>query len=100
MKLGIHVNSDKHMEHVIGLVKAAVSKGHQVIIFTMVDGERLLENPKYTDLSGLPGVSMSYCDHNATHMGINKSVIPQKVVCGSQFNNATMVHEADRVIVL
>ncbi len=100
MKLGIHVSSNKHLEHVIGLTKAAVSKGHQVTIFTMVDGEKLLENPKYTDLSSLPGVSMSYCDHNATHMGINKAAVPQKVISGSQFNNATMVHEVDRVIVL
>jgi len=100
MKLGIHVNSDKHLEHVIGLVKAAVSKGHEVIIFTMVDGEKLLEKPSFTDLCNLPGVSMSYCDHNATHMGVNKSVIPKKIVCGSQFNNATMVHEVDKVVVL
>lgn len=35
MKLGIHVNSDKHLEHVIGLTKAAVSKGPEVVIFTM-----------------------------------------------------------------
>ncbi len=100
MKLGIHVNSDKHLNDVIGITKAAVSKGHEVIIFVMVDGERLLENPAFTDLSSISGVSMSYCDHNATHMGINKSAIPANIVCGSQFNNATMVHEADRVIVL
>jgi len=100
MKLGIHVNSDKHLDHVIGITKAAVSKGHAVTIFTMVEGERLLENPSYTALSDMPGVSMSYCDHNATHMGINKAAIPQKIVCGSQFNNATMVHETDKVIVL
>ncbi|MBI4689979.1 MAG: hypothetical protein HY754_06895 [Nitrospirae bacterium] len=100
MKLGIHVNSDKHMEHVIGLVKAAVSKGHEVIVFTMCEGEKLLENPSYTGLCDMPNVSMSFCDHNAVHMGINKSVIPQKIACGSQYNNAVMVHEADRVIVL
>ena len=100
MKLGIHVNSDKHLEHVIGLTKAAVSKGHEVVIFTMSDGEKLLEKPSFTDLCNMQGVSMSYCDHNATHMGINKAGVPQKITCGSQFNNATMVHEVDRVIVL
>jgi predicted peroxiredoxin len=100
MKLGIHVNSDKHLEHVIGITKAAVSKGHQVIIFTMNEGTRLLEKPAFTELCNVSGVSMSYCDHNATHMGINKGGIPEKIVCGSQFNNATMVHEADKVVVL
>lgn len=100
MKLGIHVSSDKHLEHILGIVKAAVSKGHEVTMFTMTDGERLLENPAFTDLCKVKGVSMAYCDHNAGHMGINKSVIPQEIVCGSQFNNATMVHDVDKVIVL
>jgi len=100
MKLGIHVMSDKHLNDVIGLTKAAVSKGHEVVIFTMVNGVKLLENPSYTALSNVPGVSMSYCDHNATGKGINKADIPEKVVCGSQFNNATMVHESDKLIVL
>lgn len=100
MKLGIHVNSDKHLEDVIGLTKAAVSKGHEVLIFTMVDGIKLLENPGYTDLCNMSGVSMSYCDHNAAGFGLNKGAVPEKVVCGSQFNNSVMVDSADRVIVL
>ncbi|MEW6109367.1 MAG: hypothetical protein AB1632_09420 [Nitrospirota bacterium] len=100
MKLGIHVNTDKHLEHVIGITKAAVSKGHEVTVFVMTDGERLLEKPAFTELCKVKGVSMSYCDHNATHLGINKSVIPQEISCGSQFNNATMVHDVDKVIVL
>lgn len=100
MKLGIHVNDDKHLDHVIGITKAAVSKGHEVIIFTMVDGIKLLENPVYTDLCKVPNVQMSFCDHNASGMGINKEVIPQDVICGSQYNNAVMVHDVDKVIVL
>ncbi len=100
MKLGIHVSSGKHLADVVGLAKAAVSKGHTVTIFVMNEGEKLLESSSFTDLCKAKGVSMAYCDHNAQHMGINKSVIPKDIVCGSQFNNATMVHEADRVIVL
>jgi hypothetical protein len=43
---------------------------------------------------------MSYCDHDATHMGVKKEMIPAEIACGSQFNNALMVNDADRVIVL
>lgn len=100
MKLGIHVNSDRHLDHIIGIVNAAVAKGHEVTIFTMADGERLLEKAAFTALCTVKGVSMAYCDHNAAHMGINKGAIPQDIVCGSQFNNATMVHDVDKVIVL
>jgi peroxiredoxin family protein len=100
MKLGIHVNTDRHMEHVIGIVKAAVAKGHEVSVFTMADGEKLLETPAYSELCKVPNVSMSFCDHNATHMGIKKELLPGEITCGSQYNNAVMVSEVDKVIVL
>lgn len=100
MKLGIHIKTDRHLEHVVGIVNAAALKGHEVMIFTMAGGERLLENPKYSDLSKNPKVKMSYCDHDATHMGVKKEMIPAEIACGSQFNNALMVNDADRVIVL
>ena len=38
--------------------------------------------------------------HDATHQGIKKDVIPADIACGSQYDNAVMVGEADRVIVL
>lgn len=100
MKLGIHIKTDRHLEHVVGIVNAAASKGHEVMIFTMAGGEKLLENQKFTDLCKNPKVTMSYCDHDATHMGIRKETIPAEIACGSQFNNAVMVDKADRVIVL
>ena len=99
MKLGIHVKTERHLEHIAGIVNAAVSKGHEVMIFTMAEGEKLLENPKYSELCRNPNVKMSYCDHDATHMGINKSLVPSEVTCGSQYNNAMIVSEADRMLV-
>jgi len=100
MKLGIHVNTDRHLEHVVGIARAAASKGHEVIVFTMADGEKLLENPTYYELCKIPNIKMSYCDHNTGHMGIKKEAIPREITCGSQYNNAVMVNVADRVIVL
>jgi len=100
MKLGIFINTDRHLNDVIGLTKAAISKGHEVTIFTMDDGVKLLEKPSFTELCKIPNVSMSYCDHNATGKGISKEGIPGEVICGSQYNNAVMVHQVDRVIVL
>jgi hypothetical protein len=100
MKLGIHIKTDRHLEQVMGIVNAAASKGHEVMIFTMAGGERLLENRLYSDLCKNPKVKMSYCDHDATHMEIKKEMIPAEIACGSQFNNALMVNDADRIIVL
>lgn len=100
MKLGIFVNTDRHLAAVIGISKAAVSKGHEVIIFNMDDGTKLLGDPAFKEFCKTKGVSISFCDHAATHLGISKEGIPAEIVCGSQYNNAVMVNSSDRVIVL
>jgi hypothetical protein len=33
-------------------------------------------------------------------MGVTSEGLPSEIVCGSQYNNAVMQHDADRVIVL
>jgi predicted peroxiredoxin len=100
MKLGILVNTDRHTEDLKGITRATLSKGHEVIIFMMDAGVRLLEDPTVVGLSEEAGVTMSFCDHSVKKLGVSKEGIPDKIVCGSQFNNAAMNHEADRVIVL
>lgn len=100
VKLGILVNTDRHAEDLKGITRAALSKGHEVIIFMMDAGVRLLEDPAVVRLSEEAGVTMSFCDHSVNKLGVSKEGTTDKVICGSQFNNATMNHEADRVIVL
>ena len=100
MKLGILVNTDKNVNDVIGLVKAAVSKGHEVVLFNMDKGIPALENDAYRQLCKTSGVSIAYCDHSSKSMNLNKDGIPEEVACGSQFDNANMMHDADKVIVL
>lgn len=100
MKLGILVNTDRHAEDLIGLTNAALSKGHHVQAFFMDDGVRLLDNPDVGALCGNPNLDMSYCDYSTQQIGLSKEGFPEKAACGSQFNNATMNNEADRVIVL
>ncbi|MDP2168536.1 MAG: DsrE family protein [Thermodesulfovibrionales bacterium] len=98
MKLGILITTDRHAADVVGLTKAAVSKGHEVIIFNMDAGTKLLGNASFTELCKTKGVTMAFCDHSAGKEGVSKEGIPAEMVCGSQFNNANMMHDADRVI--
>ena len=100
MKLGILVNTARHLDDLVGITRAALAKSHQVIIFIMDDGTRLLENQALVSLAGLEGVSLSLCDHSAKMHGVNAEGLSPKIVCGSQLNNAMMNHNADRVIVL
>jgi peroxiredoxin family protein len=100
MKLGIFINTDKHLSDVIGIAKAAVAKGHEVAMFNMDDGLKLITKPAFSDICKLKGISTCYCDHSAKGMNIAKEGIPVEVICGSQYNNAVMVDASDRIIVL
>ncbi len=100
MKLGVLLNKDTHLEHLIGITMAAVRAKHEVSIFVMDAGTRLIQDQKLIDLSSLEGVSVSFCSHSAREYGIDTDSISDSVVCGSQLNNAMMNNEADKVIVL
>lgn len=100
MKLGILVNTDRNLNHIIGIVNSATKKGHEVLIFAMDEGVRLLENDDFLNLSSKEGVSMSFCDHSTHVLNVSKDGVPDDIICGSQYNNAVMNHDADRVIVL
>jgi predicted peroxiredoxin len=100
MKLGILVNTDRHLDHVVGMAEAAARKGHEVSIFAMDGGIQLLGQSSFVALADLDHVTMSLCEHSASQQGTDTSGLPVGVTRGSQMNNALMHREADRVIVL
>ncbi|KPK36046.1 MAG: hypothetical protein AMK70_03760 [Nitrospira bacterium SG8_35_1] len=100
MKLGILVTTDKHLADILGITKAAVAKGHEVTVFNMDEGTKLLANTDFHSLCGTNGVSVSFCDHSAKNANVETEGIPSEIVCGSQFDNANMNHDCDKVIIL
>lgn len=100
MKLGMLVNTSRHLDHVVGICRAALAKNHEVIIFAMDDGTRLLEDATFVALAQHEGVTMSLCEHSAQMVGAKIEGLPPQIVCASQLNNAMMNHNADRVVVL
>jgi predicted peroxiredoxin len=100
MKLGIFVNTNRHLDHVVGLVKAALSKGHEVLMFNMDDGTKLLGTPEFAELCKTKGVTLTFCEHSAKGLNVTTEGLPPEIVCGSQYNNAVMNHNADKVIIL
>ena len=100
MTLGILVNTDRHAKDLAGIANAAISKGHEVLVFFMDSGVQLLSSQLVTDLCKSPGISMSYCDYTMEMNGISKDGLCDNMICGSQYNNAIMNSEADRVILL
>jgi len=100
MKLGILITTDKQLDAVLGITNAALSKGHTVTLFNMDEGTKLLGTPSFAALCKTQGVTVSFCDHSAKHINIATEGLPSEMVCGSQFDNANMNHDSDKVIVL
>ena len=100
MKLGILINTARHAKEIIGLTRAAASKGYEVILFMMDEGVRLLRNVSITNLHKIPGVSLGFCQYSTDVIGVSTKGLAKEVVAGSQYDNAVMTREADRVIVL
>jgi predicted peroxiredoxin len=100
MKLGILVNTENYLNDIIGITREALKQGHEVVIFTMDVGTKLFKSPEYFALCKLRGVKMCFCDYNAKMLNAKVDGIPAEIVCGSQFDNASMNHDCDKVIVL
>lgn len=100
MKLGILVNTDECLKDVVGITKEALSRGHEVRVFTMDAGTRFLEDPEYLGLCMLKGVRMAFCAHSAEQERVETRAVPLEIIRGSQFDNALMNNESNVVIVL
>lgn len=100
MRLGILVSTDRHMKELSAIVRAALGKGHEVSVFVMGEGASFLVDETLGGLGALEGVSVSFCDFNATRKSIDRSMIQPHVRSGSQLDNALMVRDSDRVISL
>jgi len=92
-KLGILLNSDKYRDDVVGIIKAAKAAGHDVTVFMMDDGT-LLASDLSKECSG--DATLAYCDHSAEPRGV-KDI--ENATAGSQYQNAVMVHDSDKVVV-
>ncbi len=92
-KLGILVNTDKYLEDIVGVTEAAKAVGHDVTIFMMDDGT-LLAQDLCDRLSG--EAQLTYCEHSASLRQVSDV---EGATSGSQYQNAVMMHEADKVVV-
>jgi len=103
--LGINVSSDKNWEHLLGIVRAAIAKGKEVIIFYTYKGVYLIKHPDFAKLAeAIKGHGkMSACLHswNSFELG-DYSNVPgmAKTDFGTQIRHAELFQEMDRYIVL
>ena len=101
---------NESVDHVLGLSKAAIAKGHDVDIYLMMDG---VYGP-VTSQSGEPfhmdsvsdsfkelvelGVTISGCRVCMELRGVKEGMIPEGVDIGGIFDLGEMVAEADVIL--
>lgn len=99
MTIGILVTTDKYRDDIIGLTEASIKRGHRVILFFMDEGCHLVKDDKISALTKMRDITISLCDFNRKKIGILDNEISNEITCGSQYDNAVMNKESDRVIV-
>lgn len=96
--LGIFVSSDKHLDKIIEICKAAKNKNVDVSIFFTHRGTLLTQSPRFKKLKGL--ANMSICK-----VGFEGYELKPPVVgigdrdYGSQIRHGEIIYECDRYIV-
>jgi len=98
-KLGIFVSSDKHIEHLIGITKAAGRAGKQVTVFLTNRGVLLPHDPRFVEMEGLCEISLCSLCLEAFKVPRPVPVVKERNFA-TQARNVQMIEDCDRYIVL
>ena len=97
-KLGILVSSDKHLNYVVDLTRAAREKGKEVRIFFTGKGVRLTKEPDFQKLVGKAKLSLCEVSYRALDLEGDVPGLGFKDFA-TQLKNAEMIKECDGYIV-
>jgi peroxiredoxin family protein len=98
-KLGILVSSDKYIDHLIGITKAAHRAGKKVTIFLTNRGVLLSKDERFIELEGICHVSLCSLCFELFNLAKPVPVVNDKDF-GTQMRNVQIMKECDRYIVL
>ncbi len=98
MRIGLVATHDSALAHLEGLAAAAAARGWACRCFLTDTGVRLAASPRLQALAKSGAVRVDVCEHS-WHQYAGEGA-PEGATLGSQFQNAELVRECDRVIVL
>jgi len=99
--LGILVSTDKHLDHVVNLAKAAHGKGKSVSVFFTGSGVRLTLQPQFKELVGKAKLSVCDVSFRANGLHGREDEVPGVGFkdFATQAKNAQMLAQSDRYLV-
>lgn len=98
MHLGIVASHESAGPHLVGLVAAAAARGWKCRVFLTDSAVKLATSASLQDLAKAGSLRLDVCEHSWQHFG--GAGAPDGVTLGSQFQNAELVRECDRVVVI
>lgn len=98
MHFGIVVTTDKTEPHALGLAQAALEKGWRCRCFLTDRGVLLLSSPRFLHLARTGQLRVNVCEHSWDKFG--GGAHPAEIVFGSQYQNAELALECDKIMVL
>jgi len=98
MRLGIVASHESAAAHLAGLAAAAAARGWQCRVFLTDSAVKLAASTSLQGLAKSGAVRVDVCEHSWQHYA--GEVKPEGATLGSQFQNAELVRECDRVVVL
>lgn len=98
--LGIIVATDKYLDHIVGLTKAARDAGKEVRVFFTAAGVKLVPDEKAQELVSA-GANVTVCDKTYTLFELDKTAGKdfEGMLFGSQDDNAENLDLVDRCVV-
>ncbi len=98
MRLGIVAAHESAGPQVEGLAAASAERGWPCRCFLTDSGVRLAASPRLQALASSGALRLDVCEHSWHHFCDGPA--PPGVTLGSQFQNAELVRECDRVVVI
>lgn len=98
MQLGIVASHESAGPHLVGLAAAAAARGWTCRVFLTDSAVKLATSAGLQGLAIAGSVRLDICEHSWQHFG--GAGTPDGATLGSQFQNAELVRECDRVVVI
>lgn len=95
--LGIMITKYANLEHIAGVTQAARNAGYPVAIFMTDEGVKFTKDVAFMELLKTEGVKVTVCEYMCELLGIPERT--EGICYGSQYDNAGMLHNSDRVLV-
>ncbi len=105
--LGIFVPTNKHIDHLIGIARAAKKAGKAVCIFLTHDGCLITQDPKYHELAEIVDSDevgeISLCNVGWEELGLKDQPIPAGMDTNdlaTQSRHCALIEKCDRYLVI